>query len=106
MGQWAGSRTRDRPATVGRRIIDAQADQAVDSTTARTILLIARPATQDELERQGRSGRRAVHWYTARTGSATLAQLAVDLAAVLDERPPKLKDTCHSSCARARAAHQ
>src|SRR5207249_4845251 len=44
-----------------------------------------------------------VHWYTARTGSADVAQLAVDLAAVLDAHPPKLEDYV-SQLVRARSS--
>src|SRR6185312_11311179 len=55
------------------------------------------------LARQWAERLSGVHWYTARTGSADVAQLAVDLAATLDGRPPKLRDYV-SQLVRARSS--
>jgi DNA-binding NarL/FixJ family response regulator len=93
----------------GRRIIERpRLIKLLEGTSARTILLIA-PAGYGKttLARQWAERQTGVHWYTARTGSADVAQLAVDLAGALDDRPPKLKEYV-SQLVRARSspAHQ
>jgi ATP/maltotriose-dependent transcriptional regulator MalT len=69
----------------GRRIIERpRLIKLLEGTSARTILLIA-PAGYGKttLARQWAERQDRVHWYTARAGSADVAQLAVDLASVL-----------------------
>jgi LuxR family transcriptional regulator, maltose regulon positive regulatory protein len=78
--------------TGGRRIIERpRLIKLLEGTSARTILLIA-PAGYGKttLARQWAERQTDVHWYTARTGSADVAQLAVDLAAVLGSAAPGL----------------
>src|SRR5438093_3142642 len=78
--------------TGGRRIIERpRLIKLLESTSARTILLIA-PAGYGKttLARQWAERQTGVHWYTARTGSADVAQLAVDLAGVLGSAAPGL----------------
>ena len=77
----------ERAATPGggRRIIERpRLIKMLEGTSARTILLIA-PAGYGKttLARQWAERQDRVHWYTARAGSADVAQLAVDLAYVL-----------------------
>jgi ATP/maltotriose-dependent transcriptional regulator MalT len=80
-------------AGVGRIIERPRLIKLLDEATARTILLVA-PAGYGKttLIRQWSERRPGAYWYTARSGSADVAQLAVDLATALDNRPPKLKD--------------
>src|SRR5262249_58327095 len=84
----AAMRQAAQPAVArrrGRRIIERpRLIKLLDETVARTILLIA-PAGYGKttLARQWAERQPGVHWYTARTGSADVAQLAVDLASVL-----------------------
>ena len=69
----------------GRRIIERpRLIKLLEGTTARTILLIA-PAGYGKttLARQWAERQDRVHWYTARAGSADVAQLAPDLASIL-----------------------
>ena len=76
----------------GRRIIERpRLIKLLEETTARTILLIA-PAGYGKttLARQWAERQKGVHWYTARTGSADVAQLAVDLAGALADAAPNL----------------
>jgi ATP/maltotriose-dependent transcriptional regulator MalT len=93
----------------GRRIIERpRLIKLLEGTSARTILLIA-PAGYGKttLARQWAERQDRVHWYTARAGSADVAQLAVDLAETLDGEQPRLK-TYVSQLVRARSspAHQ
>ena len=72
--------------TGGRRIIERpRLLKLLDDTTARTILLIA-PAGYGKttLARQWVEGQTGAHWYTARAGSADIAQLVMGLAEALD----------------------
>jgi ATP/maltotriose-dependent transcriptional regulator MalT len=76
----------------GRRIIERpRLIKLLEESSARTILLIA-PAGYGKttLARQWAERQPDVHWYTARTGSADVAQLAVDLAGVLETAAPGL----------------
>jgi len=63
----------------------------LDESAAQTILLVA-PAGYGKttLARQWVARRDDVRWYTARTGSADVAQLAVELAEVLEALAPGL----------------
>lgn len=99
---------RPSPGRAGvRRIIERpRLIKLLDEATARTILLVA-PAGYGKttLVRQWSELRPAVHlhWYTARSGSADVAQLAVDLATAFDSEPPKLREYV-SQLVRARAS--
>src|SRR5262245_16293655 len=73
------------PVGGGRRIIERpRLIKLLEDSSARTILLIA-PAGYGKttLARQWAERQERVRWYTARAGSADVAQLAVDLASVL-----------------------
>ncbi len=79
-----------RVAPPERRIIERpRLLKQLEDTTARTILLIA-PAGYGKttLARQWARGRSNVWWYTARSGSGDLAQLAAGLAESLDAIRP------------------
>jgi ATP/maltotriose-dependent transcriptional regulator MalT len=83
--------TEPNVATKGvRRIIERpRLLRLLDETTARTILLIA-PAGYGKttLARQWVEGQTGAYWYTARAGSADIAQLVMGLAEALDPAAP------------------
>src|SRR5262245_47586869 len=92
------------PVGGGRRIIERpRLIKLLEDSSARTILLIA-PAGYGKttLARQWAERHERVHWYAARAGSADVAQLAVDLAGILDGRHRKLT-TYVSQLVRARS---
>src|SRR3954453_17880345 len=91
MGQAAATGTERR---VGRRIIERpRLLKLLDDATARTILLVA-PAGYGKttLVRQWANRVEGIHRYTARTGSADVAQLAVELAETLEVESPGLSE--------------
>jgi ATP/maltotriose-dependent transcriptional regulator MalT len=93
----------------GRRIIERpRLIKLLEGTSARTILLIA-PAGYGKttLARQWAERQDRVHWYTARAGSADVAQLAVDLAEILEGQHANLpKYVSQLVRARPSPAHQ
>src|SRR6266568_3034270 len=80
--------------TGGRRIIERpRLLKLLDETTARTILLIA-PAGYGKttLARQWAERQTGAYWYTARAGSADIAQLAMGIAEALNAAVPDLHE--------------
>src|SRR5579872_5899090 len=80
--------------TGGRRIIERpRLLKLLDDSSARTILLVA-PAGYGKttLARQWAERQNGITWYSARAGSADIAQLVVGLAAALGPAAPELEE--------------